>query len=168
MIAENIYEQLDDAGRKYRLIDEIIDHRKDNSAMSHEASKYTFRGRTHQKRTTRGWFLCVQWKDGSMSWEHLRDLKNSNPVEVAEYCISNHLTKEPAFIWWVPFALKRWDRIIKATQTWYQRKWQKYGIEIPKTVNRALEIDQETGTDFWQKKPTTRDVQDPSSSQGIG
>ena len=95
--------------------------------------------------------MCVQWKDGSTSWEHLCDLKESNPMEVAEYCISNHLTKEPVFIWWVPFALKRWDRIIKATQTRYQRKWQKYGIEIPKMVNCALEIDQETGTDFWLK-----------------
>ena len=26
-----------------------------------------------------------------------------------------------------------------------------YGIEIPKTVNHALEIDQEAGTDFWRK-----------------
>ena len=93
--------------------------------------------------------MCVQWKDGSTSWEHLCDLKESNLVEVAEYCVSNHLTKEPAFKRWVPFALKRRDRIIKAAQTWCQQKWQKYGIEIPKTVHHALEIDQETGTDFW-------------------
>ena len=36
LIAENIYEQFDDVGNKYHLIDEIIDHRKDNSAMSHK------------------------------------------------------------------------------------------------------------------------------------
>ena len=73
LIAENIYKQLDNAGNKHCLIDEIIDHQKDNSAMSHEDSEYTFRGCTHQKRMTRGWFLCVQWKDDSMSWEHLHD-----------------------------------------------------------------------------------------------
>ena len=94
LIAENIYEQLDDVGNKYHLIDEIIDHQKDNSAMSHKDSEYTFRGCTNQKRMTRGWFLCVQWKDGSMSWEHLHDLKESNPVEVAKYCISNHLLQK--------------------------------------------------------------------------
>ena len=33
LIAENIYEQLDDEGNKYRLIDQIIDHKKDPSAI---------------------------------------------------------------------------------------------------------------------------------------
>ena len=32
----------------------------------------------------------------------------------------------------------------------YFRTTQKFGIEIPKTVKRALEIDGETGTTFWQ------------------
>jgi hypothetical protein len=37
------------------------------------------------KVTTRGRFLLVhQWKDGSIIWEKLKDLKASNPVEVAE------------------------------------------------------------------------------------
>jgi hypothetical protein len=31
----------------------------------------------------------------------------------------------------------------------YQQTDQKFGIEIPKTVKRALEIDAETGTTFW-------------------
>jgi hypothetical protein len=26
-----------------------------------------------------------------------------------------------------------------------------FGIELPKTVKRALEIDKETGTNFWEK-----------------
>ena len=109
-------------------------------------------GREHKKRTTRGWSFCVQWRDGTTSWENLKDLKESNPLEVAEYAVANLLDKEPAFAWWVNFALKRRDRLIKAAKTTrYMRKWQKYGIEIPKTVERALEIDKETGTDFWAK-----------------
>jgi hypothetical protein len=31
----------------------------------------------------------VQWRDGSISWEKLVDLKASNPVEVAEYAVAN-------------------------------------------------------------------------------
>jgi hypothetical protein len=42
--------------------------------------------------------LLVQWKDGSISWEKLKDLKASNPVEVAEYTVANRLVEEPAFI----------------------------------------------------------------------
>ena len=60
------------------------------------------------------------------------------------------LVSEPAFAWWVPFTIKRRDRIIKAVKNRYFRKLQKYGIELPKTVKRALEIDKETGTTFWR------------------
>ena len=152
LIAENIYEQLDDEGNKYRLIDQIIDHKKDATAIPLSNGTIMLNGREHKKRTTRGWSLCVQWKDGSTSWEFLKDLKESNPLEVAEYAVANLIDKEPAFAWWVGFALRRRDRLIKAAKTTrYMRKWQKYGIEIPKTVERALEIDKETGTDYWAK-----------------
>ena len=95
--------------------------------------------------------MCILWKDGSTSWEPLKDLKESNPLEVAEYAACNHIATEPAFTWWVPFALKRRDCIIKTMRTCYQRKWQKYGIKIPIIVQCALRIHQETGNDFWQK-----------------
>ena len=49
------------------------------------------------KVTTRGWELLVQWKDGSVSWEKLKDLKESNLVEVAEYAVVNRIADEPAF-----------------------------------------------------------------------
>ena len=45
-------------------------------------------------------------KDGSTSWEALKDLKESNPVEVAEYAVGAKIVSEPAFAWWVPFTLK--------------------------------------------------------------
>ena len=35
-------------------------------------------------------------------------------------------------------------------KTRYHRTTQKFGIELPKTVKRALEIDEETGTTFWR------------------
>ena len=152
LIAENIYEQLDEEDNKYRLLSSIVDHKKDASAISISDDTFHWNGREHKKRTTRGWSLCVEWKDGSTSWEKLQDLKESNPLEVAEYAVANLIDKEPAFAWWVAFALKRRDRLIKAAKsTRCFRKSQKYGIELPKTVERALEIDGETGTDFWAK-----------------
>ena len=64
--------------------------------------------------TTRGWSLLVQWKDGSTSWEKLKDLKASNPVEVAEYAVANRLVDEPAFKWWSVFVSAS---ILKASST---------------------------------------------------
>jgi Reverse transcriptase (RNA-dependent DNA polymerase) len=39
--------------------------------------------------------------------------------------------------------------IIKATKSRYLRKDQKFGIELPHSVKRALEIDRETQTTYW-------------------
>jgi hypothetical protein len=48
-------------------------------------------------KTTKGWHLCVEWKDGTTSWERLADLKESNPVEVAEYAATKILHDEQFF-----------------------------------------------------------------------
>jgi hypothetical protein len=99
-------------------------------------------GKKRLKQTTQGWQLCVKWNDESTTWVPLKDLKESNPVEVAEYAVNMKLVSEPAaFAWWVPFTIKTRDRIIKAVKKHYFRVFQKYGIEPPKTVKRALEID---------------------------
>ena len=50
------------------------------------------------KRTTKGWMLCVQWKDKSMSWEKLSDMKESYPVEVAEYATALGIQDEPPLL----------------------------------------------------------------------
>ena len=106
LIAKNIYEQLDDEGNKFKLIKEIIEHKQDNTVIPKEAGTFTFKGRTHQKKTTRGWSLCILWKDGSTLWEPLKDIKESNPLEVAEYMVMNGIQNEPTFAWWVLFTLK--------------------------------------------------------------
>ena len=62
--------------------------------------------------TTKGWYFLVQWCDGQESWVPLKELKESNPVELAEYAHSRGLQNEPAMAWWVPYALKKKNRII--------------------------------------------------------
>jgi hypothetical protein len=96
------------------------------------------------------------WKDGSISWENLKDLKASKPVEekVAAYAVVNRLVEEPAFKWWVPHVLRRWDRIISKVKSRYWKTTHKFvGIRLlpNKTVKKALEIDKATDTDFWRK-----------------
>ena len=149
LIAECVYSHIDSDGYTRHVISEIIDHRKDNTAVRADDATITRNGRTYPKRTTKGWQLCIQWNDGSTSWESLKDLKDSDPVLIAEYAVQNKIQHEPAFSWWVPFTIKQRNRIIQAAKKRYFRINQKYGIEIPKTIKRALEIDKETGTTFW-------------------
>jgi uncharacterized membrane protein len=81
----------------------------------------------------------------------LKHLKESNPVEVAEYTVSNMIASEPAFSWWVPFTLQQRDRIIAAVNKRYMLRTHKFGIRVPKTVDEAVTIDKETGTKYWQE-----------------
>jgi hypothetical protein len=151
IIAENIYAQVDQEGRQLLLLGEILGHRHDGTAIRIDDKYITHGANRTLQRTTQGWYLQVQWHDGSTSWEPLRNLKESNPVEVAEYAVANKLLEEAAFAWWVPQTLKKRERIIAAIKVRTGKKSHKFGLEVPMTVKRALEIDQETGTDLWHK-----------------
>jgi hypothetical protein len=90
IIAENMFAQVDSEGNQHLLLKEITDHKSDNSAIPiSEGTVRSANGMEKPKHTTRGWFLLVQWRGGSVSWERLADLKESNPVEVAEYAVVN-------------------------------------------------------------------------------
>ena len=113
VIAENLYAQIDDDGNPYTIMEEIQDHRKDGDALSVEDGHYlTATGQKRLKRTTKGWRFHVLWKDGSSEWIRLADMKESYPVETAEYASDRGLLQEPAFAWWAPFVLRKRDRII--------------------------------------------------------
>jgi hypothetical protein len=126
---------------------EIIDHKTTSGALPEEDAYYSTKSGPKLKRTTRGWRLLVEWKDGS--WVSLADLKDSYPVQVADYALANGLTQEPAFRWWAPFVLKKRERILKKVKTKYWSATHKYGLELLKSVAQALAIDR-TGTDFWR------------------
>jgi hypothetical protein len=102
------------------------------------------------RNTTKGWNLCVEWKDGTPSWEQLADLKESNPVEVAEYAAIKNLHDEPAFAWWVPHVLKKRNIIIATVAKRYHKLTHKFGIQVPKTLDEAAKLDEENGNTLWQ------------------
>jgi hypothetical protein len=152
IIAENMYAQVDSEGNEYLLMQEITDHKSNNSAiLIADGTVRSANGSEKPKKTTRGWFLLVQWKDGTVSWEKLSDLKASNPIEVAEYAVANRIVKELAFKWWVPHTIKRRNRIISKVKSRYWKTTHKFGIRLPKSVQEALEIDRTTNTDLWRK-----------------
>jgi hypothetical protein len=151
-IAESMYSQVDDEGKSYILLDEIVDHRSDGHAVKKADMYITSKGgNRHIKPTTRGWKLCISWKDGSTSWENLKDLKESYPVQVAEYATACGIADEPAFAWWTKTTLKRRDRIISKVKSRFLKKTHKFGIRVPNTIEEAYAIDEATGTDFWVK-----------------
>ena len=152
VIASNMYAQVDDEGNTFQLLSEIVDHKKDGTAIDISDGMITSRnGNVKPKIMTKGWWLLVMWKDQSTSWVPLKDLKASNPVELAEYAVANHIAEEPAFKWWVSDTLRKQNHIISKVKKKYWRMTHKFGIKLLHSVEEALEIDRVTGTDLWRK-----------------
>ena len=152
IIAENLFSQVDSEGRQYLLLKEIVDHRKGSDAISiADGFTISHNGNKVPKQTTRGWELLVEWKDKTTNWIPLKDLKASNPVELAEYAVANKLLEEPAFAWWAKDVLRRRNRIISKVKSRYWKTTHKFGFKLPHSVEEALKIDEETETDYWRK-----------------
>ena len=77
-------------------------------------------------------------------------LKEYNPLEIAEYAISNKSEKEPAFAWWVPHVIKKRNKTMSAVASRVQINNIKYGMRIPTSITEAYEIDKENGNTLWR------------------
>ena len=103
------------------------------------------------KSTTRGWKLVVEYKYGLVYWVPLKDLKQANRVDMAEYSVANEISDEPAFNWWVKETLRHRDRIISQVKSKYWYSSHNFWIQVLKTVKEEYKIDRQSGTDFWTK-----------------
>ena len=77
-------------------------------------------------------------------------MKESNPVEVAEYARARSVDDEPAFAWWVPYTLKKRDIIIGTIKARVKKSTHKYGVKIPRTIKEVYMFDEENGNTFWR------------------
>ena len=83
---------------------------------------------------TRGWELCVQWKDGSTNWVSLKDVKNSFPIELADYAID---------------VICKQKSLLQKVKSKYWQRTHKYEVKIPKSAEEAHCIDKENGNLMW-------------------
>ena len=149
-IAENLFGQIDEEGRRHVLLDDIIDHRHDKSALPKDQSFIKSKnGGQRRRETTKGWEILLQWKDGSTTWEAMKDIKKCYPVQLAEYAHSHRIADEAAFAWWVPHVLKKRNRIIAKVKSKYWSRTHKFGIAVPKSVVEARELDRKNGDTLW-------------------
>ena len=90
--------------------------------------------------------LLVAIKDGvslddglkvSKTWIPLENMKESHPVDVAEFAVANVVDKMPSFRWWVYHISKKRDTIIASVIVQVKKSTYKYSIEVPTSVEHA-------------------------------
>ncbi len=106
-IAENLWSQCDADGRQFNIIRGIIGHKTDGHAIPVSDGTYMVGGQERLKRPTAGWKINVEFSDGTTDWLPLRDVKESNPIDLAEYAVASKIDHKPAFKWWVPLVLRK-------------------------------------------------------------
>ena len=119
IIAESMLHQVDSVGFSLALMEGIVDFRCDELVAIPMEEKYiiTKTGQKRLRKTMAGWDLLVCWKDESESWVKLSDMKESHPVEMAEFAKAKGIQRQPAFCWWVPYTLHKRDVIMAAVRT---------------------------------------------------
>jgi hypothetical protein len=150
--AKCMYAQCDLGGNQYVLFDCFVDLNKSLTAISLTDQNTIVKGRPSKDCNTYGWKICCQWKDGSMTWESLKDLMESLPLEMAEYAVTQGIDHKFVFNWWVPQVLRLRKCIIslvKKRKMRYLKKNTKFGIKVPTLVDHALKIDKRNGNTLW-------------------
>ena len=151
-IAESLYSDIDEEGHNTGIMQEIVDHRCTKEAVSKENGYViSANGNKTPVITTKGWDIRIRWSDNSYDWIPLYQVKDANPIKLAEYAISHGIQNEPAFNWWVRQILRKRDRIISKMKSRRLRKPRmKFGIKIPRNVKEALQFDKDNQNTFWE------------------
>ena len=79
----------------------------------------------------------------------MKDIKDSNPVQLVEYAVAANISMWPTFAWWVPHTLKKSNHIIAKVKFKYWLKTRKFGIKVPNNMKQEIEFDCDNGNTLW-------------------
>ena len=132
------------------MLGALVDYRTNGTEIKQQdAFTRSKNGGQRRRPTTKGWEILLQWKDGSTTWESLKDIKECYPVQLSDFAIEKKISKEPAFAWWIPHVIRKRNRIIAKVKSKYWTRTHKFGIRIPKTVEEARRIDTMNNNTLW-------------------
>ena len=133
----------------------ILEQKCDGTAVRmYENYFMTKQGKHNMRHSNVGWSFHIKWKNGSTEWVVIKYLKETNPVDVAEYDTARGIEKEPLLVWWVPYTLRKRDVIVSEVSLRVRKYSHKYGIDIPTSIAHAKRLDGNNGNIYWTDATT--------------
>ena len=74
---------------------------------------------------------------------------------MAEFAVANQLDHEPAFAWWVHDVLRHNKQIVSKAKSCHWKTTHKCDLQLPHSVEEALELDCKSNMDHWAKAIAT-------------
>lgn len=86
IIAEIMYAQFDPYYHSHDILECKLDFKNDDKVLSSDDLYVTIKsGRCHIMKIASVWNFLIQYKDGSEELTHLEQMRDSNPLEIAEF-----------------------------------------------------------------------------------
>ena len=79
----------------------------------------------------------------------LNDMKNSYPVQMAEYAVHRRIAGNPEFAWWIRHVLAKRNRIVANLKSKFWVRTHKFGVKIPQSVQKSNSFYEENGNTLW-------------------
>lgn len=108
------------------------------------------RGQRQSQRSTAGWKLLVQWKDGTKTWIPLKDMRESNLIKTAKFARARGIDDKAAFAFWVPHTLQKRNVVMSLVKSRTRKTTHKHGIELLVSVEDAYRLNKKNGNTFWR------------------
>ena len=149
VIVESMLRRWDSDSFLETVLEAIIDYTKDDAVVDiANEDAITLKGRRMLWKTAKGWNVKVALTNDLELWLLLKDLKESDLVEVVAFVKARDLEKEPAFCWWIPHVLRKRDAIISSVTSRVQKITHEHGTEMPAIIEDDKRLDVKNGNDF--------------------
>ena len=79
----------------------------------------------------------------------MKDIRQTYPIDLVDFAIQKGIAEEPAFAWWIPFVIKKRNRIIAKIKFEYLTRTHKFGIIIPRSVEEIIKLDHFNKDTLW-------------------
>ena len=115
----------------YWAFQEILDHRTQNGIRE----------------------VKVLWDTGEVSWEPMDVIRKDDPVTLAKYAKDKNLENQAGWKWAKRYTKnqKKFIRLVKIMKSQKKNGPKfKFGIQVPRSMREALELDRANGNNFWK------------------
>lgn len=138
-------------GEELMTYNDLINHY--NKDKESNAELYSFTKILDHKKQKGKWQLKILWSNDEETWEPMEIIKSTDPLTVSRYAHEKQLYNLQGWKWTKKHHKNptRFVRVVRAFKAKLKRmfKKMKFGVEIPRNVKHALELDAQNGNTLW-------------------